>query len=79
MTKKRILDYLVMHGYAAKTDEISGIDDPVKTRLRSYHDFAPLIPVLGEEAVEKDHRRNAGIQRRQAYAAPLAEKRISLR
>ena len=42
-----------MHGYAAKTDEISGIDDPVKTRLRSYHDFAPLIPVLGEEAVEK--------------------------
>ena len=53
VTKKRILDYLVMHGYAAKTDEISGIDDPVKTRLRSYHDFAPLIPVLGEEAVEK--------------------------
>lgn len=44
VTKKRILDYLVMHGYAAKTDEISGIDDPVKTRLRSYHDFAPLIP-----------------------------------
>ena len=53
VTKKRILDSLVMHGYAAKTDEISGIDDPVKTRLRSYHDFAPLIPVLGEEAVEK--------------------------
>ena len=53
VTKKRILDYLVMHGYAAKTDEISGIDDPVKTRLRSYHDFAPLILVLGEEAVEK--------------------------
>ena len=53
VTKKRILDYLVMHGYAAKTDEISGIDDPVKTRLRSYHDFAPFIPVLGEEAVEK--------------------------
>ena len=53
VTKKRILDYLVMHGYAAKTDEISGIDDPVKTRLRSYHDFAPLIPILGEEAVEK--------------------------
>lgn len=53
VTKKRILDYLVMHGYAAKTDEISGIDDPVKTRLRSYHDFAPLIPALGEEAVEK--------------------------
>lgn len=53
VTKKRILDYLVMHGYAAKTDGISGIDDPVKTRLRSYHDFAPLIPVLGEEAVEK--------------------------
>lgn len=53
VTKKRILDYLVMHGYAAKTDEISGIDDPVKTRLRSYHDFAPLIPMLGEEAVEK--------------------------
>ena len=25
----------------------------MKTRLRSYHDFAPLIPVLGEEAVEK--------------------------
>ena len=53
VTKKRILDYLVMHGYAAKTDEISGIDDTVKTRLRSYHDFAPLLPKLGEEAVEK--------------------------
>lgn len=53
VTKKRILDYLVMHGYAAKTDEISGIDDTVKTRLRSYHDFAPLFPKLGEEAVEK--------------------------
>lgn len=53
VTKKRILDYLVMHGYAAKTDEVSGIDDPIKTRLRSYHDFAPLLPKLGKEAVEK--------------------------
>ena len=53
VTKKRILDYLVMHGYACKSDEISGIDDTVKTRLRSYHDFAPIIPKLGEEAVEK--------------------------
>ena len=53
VTKKRIHDYLVMHGYAYKSDEISGIDDTVKTRLRSYHDFAPIIPKLGEEAVEK--------------------------
>ena len=53
VTKKRILDYLVMHGYAARTDELSGIDDAVKSRLRSFHDFAPLLPKLGEEAVEK--------------------------
>ncbi len=53
VTKKRILDYLVMHGYACKSDEVSGVDDPIKTRLRSYHDFAPLLPKLGEEAVEK--------------------------
>lgn len=53
VTKKRILEYLVMHGYAAKTDEISGVDDQIKTRLKSYHDFAPLLPKIGENAAEK--------------------------
>lgn len=53
VTKKRILEYLVSQGQACKSDQISGIDDTVKTKLRSYHDFAALLPKLGEEAVEK--------------------------
>lgn len=53
VTKKRILEYLVIHGYASRSDTISGIDDPIKTRLRSHHDFAALLPRLGEETVEK--------------------------
>lgn len=43
VTKKAIKNYLLCNGYIEETDEISGIDDTVKSKLKSYHDFKALL------------------------------------
>ena len=39
VTIKSIKNFLVKHGYANNNSEISGIDQVVKSKLKSYHDF----------------------------------------
>jgi len=43
VTKKRILNYFKSRGLAGPESEISGIDDTVKSSLKSYHDFKKMI------------------------------------
>lgn len=48
VTKKKIHNYLLTEGLITKTDEVSGIDDTIKTTLRSYHDFRDILERTGD-------------------------------
>lgn len=39
VTVKAIKNYLLCHGWVKETDEISGVDHVIKSKLKSYHDF----------------------------------------
>jgi len=43
VTKEKIADYLKQRGLMTAGDELSGIDDNIKTVLRSYHDFKRIL------------------------------------
>ena len=51
VTKKRIRDYLLCKGRIQAGDEITGIDDTIKTVLRSYHDFRSILEKTGDRAM----------------------------
>lgn len=54
VTKKSIGKFLLRKGYIKEGDEISGIDDTVKSKLKSYHDFSRIMDVReNREMVEK--------------------------
>ncbi len=54
VTKKQIRNYLLSEGLIGPEDEISGIDDRIKSTLRSYHDFRPILEKTGDaELVEQ--------------------------
>ena len=55
VTKKRIKDYLCSIGEYSGEVEVTGVDDTIKSSLRSYHDFKKLIEdgKLKELDVEK--------------------------
>lgn len=42
-TKNLIYRYLVSNGFIEKTDEISGVDDQIKSNLKSYFDFKQIL------------------------------------
>ena len=48
VTKKRIRDYLLCGGYMQAEDEITGIDDQIKTVLKSWHDFRHILENSGD-------------------------------
>ena len=48
VTKKSIAAYLKREGLFFDGDQISGIDDTVKSLLKSYHDFKPLLEKYGD-------------------------------
>jgi len=48
VTKKRIREYLLSEGQITAGDEITGIDDTVKTTLRSYHDLRGILERTGD-------------------------------
>lgn len=52
VTKKGIKNYLSSRNLINNDDEISGIDDKIKSSLKSHHDFKLILENLGEEAVE---------------------------
>jgi CRISPR-associated endonuclease Csn1 len=43
VTKNSIRKYLLANGYITDTDELSGIDDTVKSNLKSWHDFKDIL------------------------------------
>lgn len=54
VTKKSIGKFLLRKGYIKEGDEISGIDDTVKSKLKSHHDFSRIMDVReNREMVEK--------------------------
>ena len=55
VTKKHIKEFLVSIGEYSGDVEVTGVDDTIKTSLRSYHDFKHLIErgLLKEFDVEK--------------------------
>lgn len=58
VTKKAIKDYLYANGHISKTDEISGVDDVIKSKLKSHHDFRLILEKTGDkELVEEIIRR----------------------
>lgn len=55
ITRKKIEEYLLIHGYMVKGDELSGLDSTVKSNLKSYHIFKRLMEsgALTEADVEE--------------------------
>ena len=43
VTKKGIYKFLLSKGYIQEGDEISGVDDVIKSNLKSWHDFRQII------------------------------------
>lgn len=53
VTKKGIHKYLLSRGLINAEDEISGVDDQIKTQLKSLHDFHQILQKTGDgEMVE---------------------------
>ncbi len=48
VTKKQIKNYLLKEGLISAADEISGIDDSIKSSLRSWHDFKNILEKTGD-------------------------------
>ncbi len=48
VTKKSLRAYLLTEGMITAEDEISGIDDTIKTTFRSYHDFRLILEKTGD-------------------------------
>ena len=57
VTKKKIRNYLVSNGHVGKdvtADDIGGVDDRIKTTLRSYHDFREILERTGDREMVED-------------------------
>lgn len=53
VTKKSIRAYLLSRGLIEQTDELSGVDNELKSSLKSYHDFSMILQHASEETAEK--------------------------
>ncbi len=57
VTKNTIRNYLLSQGYIDKSvgkDDLGGIDDRIKTTLRSYHDFRNILERTGDKEMVED-------------------------
>ncbi len=54
VSKKQIRSYLLSRGLITADDVVSGVDDQIKTTLRSFHDFRDILARTGDrEMVEE--------------------------
>ena len=53
VTKKSIYNYLLKEGLIEKDDQITGIDDEIKSKLTSLHDLSRIIEKIGTEKTEE--------------------------
>ena len=51
VTKKTIREYLLSRGLIGRKDEVTGVDDRIKTVLKSRHDFARFLERTGDYAL----------------------------
>ena len=54
VTKRRIKDYLIEHCLIQPNDEITGIDDTIKSKLKSYQDFKKILDKTHDTAMVED-------------------------
>jgi len=54
ITKKALRSYLRSKGWIDSNAEISGIDDTVKSSLKSYHDIKPILDKTGDVTMAED-------------------------
>lgn len=54
VSKKTIHDYLVSKGVIKPADVVSGIDDMVKTKLKSYHDFQRILDKYNDSTMVEE-------------------------
>lgn len=54
VTKKQLRGYLLSQGYIQPSDELGGIDDRVKSSLRSFHDFRVILEKTGDKEMVED-------------------------
>jgi CRISPR-associated endonuclease Csn1 len=54
VTKKDISNYLISRGLIGEGDEISGVDDKVKSKLRSWYDFEDILSRTGDRDMVED-------------------------
>ncbi len=54
VTKKRIHSYLVCNGYIKEEDVISGIDDTIKSNLKSFQNFKKILEKYGNRDMVED-------------------------
>ena len=53
VTKNTIKKYLQAQGIAEKDADITGVDEKIKSNLKSYHELKPVIEKIGEEKTEQ--------------------------
>ena len=54
VTKKQIHSYLLKKGYIKNEDIITGIDDNIKSNLKSFHDFRDILEKYENEKMVED-------------------------
>ncbi len=54
VTLKKLQNFLVCKGLIEKTDEISGIDEKIKSNLKSYNDFKKIIDRTHDKEMVED-------------------------
>lgn len=54
VTKKKIAEYLLANGLMRSDDEISGVDDIIKSKLKSLHDFKSILDRTNDKAMVED-------------------------
>ena len=54
VTKKGIFAWLKHNGLATDTDKLTGIDDNIKSQLKSHHDFRNILKETGDEKMVED-------------------------
>lgn len=54
VTKKRIRSYLLAEGLIEEAAVISGVDDNIKSSLKSYHDFKSILERTGDADMVED-------------------------
>lgn len=54
VTKKRIKQCLSAAGLISESDEISGVDDVIKSKLKSYHDFKKILERTHDEQMVEE-------------------------